>query len=589
MNYAEDRLDRRSRRTSVRNVHGDIAVDLQRAEDTFERLRGTSTPTVSAELRSAHELAGKALRDKGANAEATRHFGLAWKFAREGEDEWAAVGDYAQMCELAGYPEIGALALLFCHSGGRLAGLADAESDLQADPTIACYIAFPPMNTVINKILDSFESFSDQIQTIGILTTASDVLGALSISHKGQKGDAGDQLKRMRDFIMRQDQSPVEVPCVLQFWDGEGNSSRSMPPVIQLLLLKLLFSSPFGGPFLELACLSMAFLPLHFPTAGPVGRMMARNYKSHWAYYVFIRYLILGEKIKKHRLADKALIRHRPVWDTVLVNSDGISCDKMQCRLSDHCRRVLNELSTDGKGSSVTISAPALAIAPLYVIGDSHVLSLAWQTIKIGHSRRILIPYPATGLKAWHVRQCTKFFTHSNLHTVLRRLPFTNTDKRRTIILSAGEIDCREGIGGSLIQGYYNDCSDAVTRTVEEYLNAVASLAEQYTIQILIMPVAPHAYRSEKNGKSTGRAARRQTTHLFNQTLRHELLSPGKKKYDYIFLLDYEEFLHEDDANSPTGYVLNRAYNADFTHVSGAVVKLLENSLQSCGCDNSII
>ena len=128
------------------------------------------------------------------------------------------------------------------------------------------------------------------------------------------------------------------------------------------------------------------------------------------------------------------------------------------------------------------------------------------------------------------------------------------------------KIDCREGIGGSLIQGYYNDCSDAVTRTVEEYLKAVASLALQYTIQILVMPVAPHAYRSEKNGKSAGRAARRQTTHLFNDTLRHELLPPGKK-YDSVFLLDYEKHLHEDDANSPTGYVLNRAYNADFTHV----------------------
>ena len=290
---------------------------------------------------------------------------------------------------------------------------------------------------------------------------------------------------------------------------------------------------------------------------------------------------------KKHRLADKGLIRHHPVWD-IVFGRDGKVSEKIHGSLADHCRRVLNELSADGKRSSGVISAPILAIAPLYVIGDSHVLSLAWQTLKIGHSRRKLIPYPATGLKAWHVRQSTSFFTHSNLHTVLRRLPFA--DNRRTIILSAGEvrwslsddhcmkklalfsdlllkIDCREGIGGSLIQGYYNDCSDAVKRTVEEYLNAVASLAVQYNIQILIMPVAPHAYRSEKNGKSAGRAARRQTTHLFNETLRHELLPSSEKKYDSVLLLDYEQNLHEDDANSPTGYVLNRAYNADFTHV----------------------
>ena len=436
MNYAEDRLDRRSRRTSAHGAHDDIAVDLRRAEDIFERHRGAVvTPVSAAELRSAHELAGKALRDKGANAKATFHFGLAWKFAAQGEDEWAAVGDYAQMCELAGYPEVGALALLFCHAGGCL---ADAESDWQADPTTACHVAFPSQDSAINEILDSFELFADQVQTVGILSTASDVLGQLAlISRQGQKGDAGrDQIKCMH--IVRKDQSPVEVPCVLQFWNSDGQSSRSMPPVIQLLLLKLLFSSPHGGPFLKLACLSMAFLPLHFPTAGSVGRRMARDYKSHWAYYVFIRYLILGEKIKKHRLADKGLIRHQPVWDIVLINSGGVISDKMHCRLSDHCRGVLNEMSADGKRSSATIRAPALAVAPLYVIGDSHVLSLAWQTMKVGHSQRNLIPYPATGLKAWHVRQSTSFFTHSNLHTAIGRLPFT--DERRTIILSAGEV-----------------------------------------------------------------------------------------------------------------------------------------------------
>ena len=296
MNYAEDRLDRRSRRTSAQGAHDDLAVDLQRADDTFKRHRGTVvTPTVSAELRGAHELSAKALRDGGANAEATFHFGMAWKFATQGEDEWAAAGDYAQMCELAGYPEIGALALLFKHAGGCL---ADAESDLQADPSIACYIAFPPLDSVIDEVLDSFQLFSDQIQTMGILSEASDVLGQLALmSRKGQKGDTGEQLKCMGHFIVRKDQSPVEVPCALQFWKSDGNSSREMPPVIQLLLLKLLFSSPFGGPFLELACLSMAFLPLHFLTAGSVGRRMARDYKSHWAYYVFIRYLVLGEKI----------------------------------------------------------------------------------------------------------------------------------------------------------------------------------------------------------------------------------------------------------------------------------------------------
>ena len=78
------------------------------------------------ELRDAHELMGRALRDSGRNAHAVYHFGMAWRVSRHvlllaGEDDewkWRSVGDYAQMCELAGFPELGMLALLFHRAGG---------------------------------------------------------------------------------------------------------------------------------------------------------------------------------------------------------------------------------------------------------------------------------------------------------------------------------------------------------------------------------------------------------------------------------------------------------------------------------------
>ena len=245
-------------------------------------------------------------------------------------------------------------------------------------------------------------------------------------------------------------------------------------------------------------------------------------------------------------------------------------------------------------------------------MGDSHVLSLAWQTINIDTSKkaphtgeqqnklqidRTAVPFPATGMKAWHVRPSTRFFTHYNLHACLKRLPLSGT--RRTIILSAGEIDCREGIGGSLLQGYYRNCSDAVTRTVAEYLASLSDLAEAFQLQILVMPVSPHAHRSEKNGKSTGRARRRETMHLWNESLRRELINGrmsatpqstnDRCQYDRVFLLDYEEQLRHPDSNSPVGYVLHPCFNADYTHVNSAIVALIQDAILNCGCDLALL
>ena len=209
--------------------------------------------------------------------------------------------------------------------------------------------------------------------------------------------------------------------------------------------------------------------------------------------------------------------------------------------------------------------------------------------------RRTAVPFPATGLKAWHSRASTRFFTHYNLLTCLERIPAI---LRRTIIFSAGEIDCREGIGGLLLQGYYRNCADAVESTVIEYLTSLASIADKYQIQILVMPVAPHAYRSEKNGKSMGRAKRRETMQLWNETLRRELVNERsltlqqdntQVKYNRVFLLDYEKKLQYPDDNSPVGYVLHPSYNADFTHVNSAIIPLVEDAILHCGCDLSLI
>ncbi|KAL3801728.1 hypothetical protein ACHAW5_005828 [Stephanodiscus triporus] len=369
---------------------------------------------------------------------------------------------------------------------------------------------------------------------------------------------------------------------------------------------------------------------------------LARAYKSHWAYYVLVRSLVLGERTKGHRER-----HHVPVWDVAFglpddravgpttrteeeKKEDGDVCSPLDC--GDRFRAILRFATSaspspsrerseaGGDESANDDEAPSrrsmprvapgglLSLAshpPIFFVGDSHVLSMAWQTLCIDPSKARTVfrtvPFPVTGMKAWHVRPSTRFFTNYNLRACLDRLPRARGDGGRatTVIFSAGEIDCREGIGGSLLQGYYRDCRDAVRRTVMEYLASLSDLAREYGAGAGDASGAP--YRSEKNGKSTGRARRRETTHLWNETLRRDLdgrrgvgtslhsANRVGRGYDGVYLLDYERRLRQRDANSPVGYVLHPRFNADYTHVNSAIAPLVEDAILHCGCDLTLL
>ena len=653
MNYAEDRLDRRARSsennttTEGSSTKDQLACDLKCAHDV---LIYSSSSQSLIELRDAHELCGKTLRDSGQNRQAVYHFGMAWQICHslcalcdmncntnennvdcniiDEHDEWKTVGDYAQMCELAGFPEVGVLALLYYRAGGSLDHQAPSiDSKTQASTTDCgcgmtdcgsspCYIAFPYQSQVTNDILDALDTLSISSSDDGDFPTASGVLGQLS-SYTKKSTTIIDPVSEMHTFLCERIKN---VPSILRFWDNgsivstsndaQHHQYRTLPPVILLLLLKLLYSSPISNAFLQLACISIPYLAARFPPSSAEGRLLARNYKSHMAYYVFIRYLVLGERVKKHRKGK--VIHHLPVWDVVfrleecdqsrpgtnsLVDEKKDDCGVNEdSTISSYCSNILRECSCEQKQEEympIIMQQSTLSThPPIYVVGDSHVLSLAWQTLCLdtssGQKQWQFIPFPATGLKAFHTTT-PRFFTHYNLHACLQRLP----PSCRTIILSAGEIDCREGIGGLLLEGYDQDCSPAIEKTVIEYLKALTELAKHYNLQVLLMPVAPHAYRSEKNGKSLGRAKRRETMHIWNDILRREL---GKEerplqqnKYNQIFLLDYEAQLRQQNDSSPVGYVLHPSYNADYTHVNSALVPLVQSAIEQSGCDFTLL
>jgi hypothetical protein len=619
MNYAEDRLDRRARADEAgATVAEEITTDLEKAHEVF-KIHGTFTVAASTDnvdsflqLIDAHELAGRTLRDCGQIRQSVFHFGMAWKFCHwqchidninETSNEWKAVGDYAQICEIGGFPEIGILALLYYRCRGSLDPCnAIVEESYQAESTgcgcgmamcgkSPCFIAFPSESALLDEILDAFEELERAASETPFEScfSAHDILGQLALISRS-KSSLEMHFQDMHNFL----KTKMTIPQpILQFWDNQIEPSsiyRKLPTVDMLLLLKLLFSSPFGGPVLKLSCMSIPYLSTLLPPSSKEGKRMAKEYKSHNAYLVFIRSLVLGERIKKHRVGK--VIHHTPIWDTVFGLFHESVGDALTCQpdaqkgksLSHYFKEVIRDCESNK--SSYILPQSISPHPPIYVVGDSHVLSLAWQTLRIydinsgAYKQRTATPFPATGVKAFHLHSSTQFFTHYNLHALLRRMP--NQGLTRTIILSAGEIDCREGIGGTLLKGYYRSCNEAVEDTVRKYLSAASTIALKYNLQVLIMPVAPHAYRSIKNGKSVGRAKRRETMYLWNKVLRSELQA---SKWTNVFLLDYEESLQYQDHTSPVGYALNPCYNADYTHTNNAIVPLVAEAIQNSGCD----
>ena len=464
-----------------------------------------------------------------------------------------------------------------------------------------------------------------------------------------------------------------DVPSELRFWEicyrdrldcveqGHGNTTAKnrdsddspsiLLDVLQLLWIKLCYTIV---PSLAMRAV------IHWQPSKHQQQRLATEYKSHWAYYIFIRAVALGQRIKLGRRRSVEYY-HVAVWDCFyghdrrwdfhftdttkekinIVENGGCNqnnsisvCsyrDDIRSKMQKELLTAMQPCTTNGPTLvwTVPFSYQQHTGRQLWVVGDSHVLSLAWQTIRLPQRRSqtpdectqktslcnyyLIVPGLVTGLKAWHCRSETRFFTRTHLITLLRRLPLHT----RTVVISAGEIDCREGLGGPLLAGYQESCLEHVEATVHEYLHALHSLlvpsSEDQTHdadngnndtpcgrpawslqQILIMPVAPHAAKAK--GRRAGQASRRQTTQVWNQTLRANV-----SRYPGLYFLDYVHHLlvvsdpGETDRgkNSIVGgegsYVLKPALDADSTHMTAAFCRHFEEAIVTSGCDLDLL
>lgn len=186
----------------------------------------------------------------------------------------------------------------------------------------------------------------------------------------------------------------------------------------------------------------------------------------------------------------------------------------------------------------------------LYMLGDSHCLSPAWDKIQLNNSNYLIKPILVTGCKIWHLRDGAFFHAKTNFYRAIEHIP-----EYSTVIFIFGEIDCREGILSALIKGEYSSPKKAIELLINIYVKRIIEtikarkLAHVYVHQI---PPVLDATRSIVNE--------------FNQLMEKRVYA---LKNDKITWLGFKGDLLDEDGN------FNAKFNLDDTHLAPSYIQTI--------------
>ena len=130
--------------------------------------------------------------------------------------------------------------------------------------------------------------------------------------------------------------------------------------------------------------------------------------------------------------------------------------------------------------------AAAHARKPLYVLGDSHCLPLAWRVLALRGEERVCVPMLVTGLKQWHLRQECLFYTKEHFDRVASTVP-----DGADVLALFGEIDCREGLATAVERGLYVDTAAAAAEVAKIYLRTLGALSMARKLNVFVHDVPP--------------------------------------------------------------------------------------------------
>jgi len=189
----------------------------------------------------------------------------------------------------------------------------------------------------------------------------------------------------------------------------------------------------------------------------------------------------------------------------------------------------------------------------VFIIGDSHVLPLAWRSINFKGKEYTTNPVLVTGLKIWHLRNESHFYTKRCYEKAVQKIPSGSS-----CIFLIGEIDCREGIQSAVEKCAYDSVDESIAALVEIYVKMMIELKKRKKLNVFVHPVAP--VLKETN----------QIVTQFNAALRERL----KRTSSLTWLEILDELVCAD-----TGY-LRSEFNFDGAHLHPKYIDLVQKDLE---------
>ena len=212
----------------------------------------------------------------------------------------------------------------------------------------------------------------------------------------------------------------------------------------------------------------------------------------------------------------------------------------------------------------------------LFVLGDSHVLPIAWQTVRAAKATPLL----CIGLKAWNFGEGQVSREAAILASHLACLPDPDDGEAFSCIFVAGEIDCRlgraTGMTRAIARQKYRSLDDAVEKTTEVYVaRLVRECAVRPNMTALVHPVRPPPTpRPSDNDVApdlTGVLAQRDVIVAFNRCLKRRVEEAGVARLQFINGL-YDRLSNPEDNGLLRGEFQNPN---DEVHLAPSYVQLL--------------
>ena len=227
------------------------------------------------------------------------------------------------------------------------------------------------------------------------------------------------------------------------------------------------------------------------------------------------------------------------------------------------------------------------AARPIYVVGDSHTVPMAWNVIRVASSatgkteHRLLVPKLVTGVKQYHLRKDSDFYPKAQFAAMLKSIP-DGSD----VLFILGEIDCREGILVGVQKDAYENVRQGMERTILHFAAVLPNLVQKRKMNISIHPVLPML-------KETRDVVCEFNKH-YCKAMQTRIPAPGVQWLDFFDELVTGvvtgEGKADGDACGTSGTLslaLRPGLRMDGTHITPAYVSLIEAAMHKADASSS--